>query len=113
MKASKMAAAEEAQNEASVQNLVDVENTAMVPPRVCNVSCTRRRKIERDTVIESLECVLAKTAGLARQGYARIESLERDLAKSADWHVTEMRGSQPSLPDEQTSAASRQIPKAK
>ena len=40
MKASKMAAAEEAQNEASVQNLVDVENTAMVRPKICEV-CAR------------------------------------------------------------------------
>ena len=35
----KMAAAEEGQNEVSVENLVDVENSAMVRPTVCNVSC--------------------------------------------------------------------------
>ena len=40
-----------------------------------------------------------------------IEPLECVLAKTADWHVTEMRGSQPSRPNEQTSAALRQIPK--
>ena len=36
----KMAAAVQVQNEESVENLVHVENTAMVRPRVCNVSCT-------------------------------------------------------------------------
>ena len=36
----KMAAAVQVQNEESGENLVHVENTAMVRPRVCNVSCT-------------------------------------------------------------------------
>ena len=35
-----MAAAVQVQNEESVENLVHVESSAMVRPRVCNVSCT-------------------------------------------------------------------------
>ena len=35
-----MAAAVQVQNEESVENLVHVENSAMVRPRVCDVSCT-------------------------------------------------------------------------
>ena len=36
----KMAAAVQVQNAASVENLVDVQNSAMVRPRVCTKSCT-------------------------------------------------------------------------
>ena len=50
----KMAAAVQVQNEASVENLVDVENSAMVRPTVCNVSCTLCDKIERDTPTSNL-----------------------------------------------------------
>ena len=89
----KMAAKVQVQNEASVENLVDVENTAMVRPRVC------------ERVLHALM--------QDRKGYVRIKSLERLPGEERRLARDRDEGSQPSRPNEQTPASLRQIPKTK